>query len=236
MITGTALLLALFLPVALGTPGCIDLDTYTFDKIVGAERPTFVRFDQEYPYGEEHNVFETLALNSTGSSMLVCAVGINEHSNNGNSDLAQRFGIKPDDKEKFPIYMMFPAGSREGVTFTGSALSDYQIRQFIRKQGVWIGLQGCSDQGDKNAAEFMSAANKRTDILAETEKISAGEGKDGTTKWYVMIMKKVVEKGDAFIQTETTRLQKVLEQGGEMLKEEKVKSFNVRLNVLASFK
>jgi len=28
----------------------------------------------------------------------------------------------------------------------------------------------------------------------------------------------------------------VLEQGGEMLKAEKVKSFNVRLNVLASFK
>jgi len=27
MITGTALLLALFLPVALGTPGCIDLVT-----------------------------------------------------------------------------------------------------------------------------------------------------------------------------------------------------------------
>jgi len=223
-------------PGALGTPGCIDLDTMTFDKIVGGERPTFVRFDQEYPYGEENNVFETLALNSTGSPMLVCSVGISEYSNNGNADLAQRFGIVAEDKDKFPIYMMFQAGSKEGVTFTGSALSDLEMRQFIRKQGVWIGLQGCSDKGDKNAQLFMSTANKRKDILAETEKLSADEGKEGTTKWYSIVMKKVIEKGDGFINTEITRLQKVLEQGGESLKEEKVKLFNTRLNILASFK
>lgn len=37
----------------------------------------------------------------------------------------------------------------------------------------------------------------------------AGEGKEGTSKWYVTIMKKVLEKGDSFVRTESARLKKV---------------------------
>ena len=37
----------------------------------------------------------------------------------------------------------------------------------------------------------------------------AGEGKEGTSKWYVTIMKKVLEKGDGFVRTESARLKKV---------------------------
>ena len=36
-------------PVPVPVHAVCQQDTYTFDKIVGAERPTFVRFDQEYP-------------------------------------------------------------------------------------------------------------------------------------------------------------------------------------------
>ena len=37
----------------------------------------------------------------------------------------------------------------------------------------------------------------------------AGESKDGTAKWYGTVMKKILEKGDAFVSSEITRLQKV---------------------------
>ena len=46
-----ALLLLLAADVAHGSPGVIGLDSLTFDKVVGAGRPAFVRFDQEYPVG-----------------------------------------------------------------------------------------------------------------------------------------------------------------------------------------
>lgn len=42
----------------------------------------------------------------------------------------------------------------------------------------------------------------------------AGEQKEGTSKFYVTIMKKVIEKGDSFIQTESARLKKVSRGGG----------------------
>ena len=42
--------------------------------------------------------------------------------------------------------MFFPAGSKEGVTYTGNKGNADDLRQFVRKQGMYIGLQGCTDQ------------------------------------------------------------------------------------------
>ena len=268
-----------------------EQDSLTFDKVVGSSRPTFVRFDQEYPvaqqsmararaaplsateqktervlaphlpflfsarappahltvgafvggicpraqYGEANSVFEKLALNASGSELLVCSVGISEYSEYTNKELGKRFGVDPENKDSWPVYMVFAAGSQEGVTYNGDKLNADEIRQFVRKQGVYIGLEGCSGKGDALAKEFMADKAKRKDLLAQAEKLAVGDSKEGTAKWYGLVMKKVLEKGDGFIASETARLLKVLEQGGESLKQSQAKLFKMRLNILSSF-
>ena len=52
-------------------------------------------------------------------------------------------------------------------------------------------------------------------------------------KFYGIVMKKVLEKGDAFIKTETARLDKIIKSN--TVTSSKVDDFTVRKNILAAF-
>ena len=174
--------------------GVLELDDITFDKIVGGPRPTFVRFEQEYPYGTANTIFEALAVNSSSSTMLVCTVGVSEHVPQQTKDLAKRFGVTLEQKDKFPVYIFFQAGSKDGLTYVGDAANERDVRQFIREQGIYISLPGCSQMGDELAKAFMrdDSTASRQDILAKTQKLADEEGKESTTKWYLNVMKRVL--------------------------------------------
>uniref|UniRef100_A0A7S0H6R2 Endoplasmic reticulum resident protein 29 C-terminal domain-containing protein n=1 Tax=Hanusia phi TaxID=3032 RepID=A0A7S0H6R2_9CRYP len=213
--------------------GVIGLDKYTFDKIVGKERPVLVRFDQDYSYGDENDAFEYAAKNATSSEVLVASVGISEWGEKENQDLADRFGVK---KEDWPMYIFFPKGSKEGVTFSGNKKDTYAILQFIRKQGVWVGLPGCNEKLDELASQFMSSKDKRADIIKQAEKFLADIKDDRertAAKFYIAAMRKIEEKGDSFVETETQRLKSMLDKA--TLKKNKKDEFQTRLNVLSSF-
>jgi hypothetical protein len=215
--------------------GVLELDDITFDKIVGGPRPTFVRFEQEYPYGTANTIFEALAVNSSSSTMLVCTVGVSEHVRKQTKDLAKRFGVTLEQNDKFPVYIFFPAGSKDGLTYVGDAANERDVRQFIREQGIYISLPGCSQMGDELAKAFMrdNSTASRQDILAKTQKLADEEGKESTTKWYLNVMKKLLEKGPDFIGAETARMQKVMGRGS--VQEAQQRSFRIRLNILSSF-
>lgn len=216
--------------------GVVTLDAITFAKIVGGERPALVRFDVLYPFGDETEAYQLVALNSTSSSLVVCHVGISDYDDAATLDLAKRFGVPTDDRDTWPVIIFFPARSLEGVTYVGDKQNADELRRFIRGQGVYIGLEGCTDAGDKVAKDFMvSDARTRKALLAETDKAAAADGIEGTLKLYVAVMKKIMEKGDGFISTETTRLKRVIAQGIESLTSAQVRKLKMRLNVVASF-
>ena len=53
------------------------------------------------------------------------------------------------------------------------------------------------------------------------------------SKYYILVMKKVMERGDEFVGTEMARLTKILASGS--LNKEKQNLFKQRLNILPSF-
>ena len=156
--------------------GVVTLDAITFAKIVGGERPALVRFDVLYPFGDETEAYQLVALNSTSSSLVVCHVGISDYDDTATLDLAKRFGVPTDDRDTWPVIIFFPARSLEGVTYVGDKQNADELRRFIRGQGVYIGLEGCTDAGDKVAKDFMvSDARTRKALLAETDKAAAAD-------------------------------------------------------------
>ena len=88
---------------------------------------------------------------------------------------------------------------------------------------------------DKLVAEFLKAnADKYDDLIAKAEEaMGKAEEKDQqTAKIYVSTMKKIKEKGVEFVSSETTRVNKLL---NEKVSDAKKAMFKSRLDILASF-
>jgi endoplasmic reticulum protein 29 len=88
---------------------------------------------------------------------------------------------------------------------------------------------------EKLVAEFLKAeADKYDDFIGKAEEaMRKVEEKDQkTAKIYVSTMKKIKEKGVEFVQSETTRVNKLL---NEKVSDAKKAMFKSRLDILASF-
>jgi len=212
--------------------GILKLDNTSFDRVIDGARGVFVRFDKEYAYGDEHDAWKDYAktVGESSADLLTCDVGISEYGDKDNSDLADRFGIKPED---FPTYRLWKKGqgSRETpISFSGEKKAESFLKFVQDKSGSWIGLPGQIKAMDGFARELMNGGDAKA-LLAKAE-AEASASSDETAKYYVKVMGKV--PGDAdFIAKETTRLQKMMDDGS--VKPAKKEQFGRRLNVLTSF-
>lgn len=76
-----------------------------FVQVVKKFRATVVKFDIQYPYGEKHDEFGSLAASlKNNDDILVGEVGIQDYGENENQDLADKFNVKKDD---FPVVKIF---------------------------------------------------------------------------------------------------------------------------------
>ena len=102
--------------------------------------------------------------------------------------------------------------------------------------GLWLGLPGCIEQLDKIVKDFTTASDdEKTKLLAKAEEESSKlttESQKASADMYIKTMKKVIEKGNDFIDTEIKRVEKL--QSGK-LSDKKKEQLNDRLNILASF-
>ena len=150
-----------------------------------------------------------------------------------------RFGVT---KEAYPSYKLFLKGSEEATDYvqgtpdtTIAKASD--LGHWIKQTaGVYLTAPGALVQFDVMAIKFVSQPGDREAIRAEASELAAElPTKDQETgKYYALVMKKIIEKGDTFPVTEIARLNKLL-QGGSLTKA-KADLFKTRLNILPSFK
>lgn len=112
------------------------------------------------------------------------------------------------------------------------------MQRFVSSSsGLWIGLPGCLEAFDSLAKRFVgtSSSSDRKEILRQSEdewdKVSlASERKSAEV--YVKVMRKMLEKGDSFLQSEVSRVE-TLRKGN--LAQEKKDEMDRRLNILMSF-
>lgn len=102
--------------------------------------------------------------------------------------------------------------------------------------GFWIGLPGCLEEYDNLVKQFFKAKDEdRQKIItsAEDKRINLStDSERAAAEMYIKAMKKVVEKGDVFIDSELERLEKL--RSGK-LSDKKKEQIGERLNILASF-
>lgn len=144
-------------------------------------------------------------------------------------------------KKDFPVVKLFVGDQPEPYTFTDENFSQSNLQKFVTKYTktvVYIGLPGTLENFDKLAAVFAKekSVDKRKSLLVKAEKLwdqTEGKQKQRSAEMYVKTMRKALEKGNEFFQSETVRINNVLK--GSMTQEKK-SDLGVRLNILESFK
>ncbi|KAL7718022.1 protein disulfide-isomerase [Entamoeba marina] len=145
-----------------------------------------------------------------------------------NSAICEKNGV-----QGYPTLKSFPKGSAgKAVDYNGGRdVADF-VKYFNNNYGYdrdeegRIGsLVGRIAELDEIAKTFVSADNKE-ELIQKAEEVTGGN-------YYVKTMKRVVERGNEYIEKEITRINKMLESPS--LKPKKVDDFNRNLNVLKVF-
>merc|ERR1719421_1113842 len=111
-----ALLIGWGVPTA-AEKGIVELDAWTFDKIVDGSRNVLVKFDKSYSYGDKEDAWKAVAKAVEDKpGVLLAVVGVQDYGDKLNDDLRERFGVSTDD---FPVFKLFLKGSEKPKDFGG---------------------------------------------------------------------------------------------------------------------
>jgi protein disulfide-isomerase A6 len=161
---------------------------------------------------------------SSEKNCIVAKLNADEHK-----DLASKFGVTG-----FPTLKFFSKTNKKGEEAQRFENPEGFIKYLNEKCGTFRDVNGrltasagTNTELNEVAKKFKSASKTEREDLIKNTKVSK------ETEFYLRVMKTVQEKGDSYIQTESKRLKKMLEN--ENVKPEQKDSFNLRLNILSQF-
>ncbi|KAL1405437.1 hypothetical protein Q8F55_009068 [Vanrija albida] len=222
-------------------PAAKELDISNFDDVVDGSKNVLVAFTAPW-CGHCKNMkpaYEKVAKAFSGESNCVVA-HVNADAAE-NKPLGARFGVK-----SFPTIKFFPKGSEEPVPYTGGRSED-AFAEFLNEHcgtfraptGLLTDLAGKITSLDVLAHEFMDEIPTRAEIVkrtkdAVTEFVSTADDKAKVAaEYYHKAMERIVEKGDAWLEKEKTRLTNLLAK--DSLASSKLDELKVKVNILESF-
>ena len=195
-----------------------------------------MKFDTAYPYGKKQEEFIKFSESARNTSdLLVAEVGVKDYGDMENVDLADRFSI---DKEAFPVVRLFKQGENKPVEFDFDFTAE-NLKMFVRKNAyIYISLESCLPDYDHLVKKFIEESSDdktRLEIIEEgmreLEKLD-GPKERFSAETYIKIMKKVMDQGESFIDTERSRAENLL--NGQVSNQKK-REIVVKLNILQSF-
>ncbi|TXT07175.1 hypothetical protein VHUM_03345 [Vanrija humicola] len=221
-------------------PAAKELDASNFDDVVDGSKNVLVAFTAPW-CGHCKNMkpaYEKVAKAfSSESNCLVAHVNADQPEN---KPLAARFDVK-----SFPTIKFFPKGAKEPIAYV-SGRSEEAFTDFLNEHcgtfrspsGLYNDFAGKIADFDVFAHEFMDEVPSREDIVkrtkeAVTEFVSTADDKAKTAaQYYYKAMERIVEKGDAWLEKEKTRLTNLLAKDSASSKLDELK---VKVNILSSF-
>ncbi|CAH0548903.1 unnamed protein product [Brassicogethes aeneus] len=222
--------------VNLACKGCVELDEYNFNKVLSKFKAVLVKFDIAYPYGEQHDTFSEVSKDIRSVNDLIFAqVGIKDYGDKDNEELGKKYGIQ--GKDDLPALRLFVDGKEPISPPDDFKWNEEYFKGFLRDNtGIYIGLQGCLEEFDKYALEFIKSSKKEAlykKALKAADNLKTETDKK-TAVIYTKYMNKVIEKDTSFINQENLRLNKLLKEG--KINENKKTEIVQKLNILKSFK
>jgi len=164
-------------------------------------------------------------------SVVIAKVDADEHK-----ELGTRF-----DVSGFPTIKFFPKGSSEGEVYNGGR-SPKEFVEFINEKsgtertvgGGYTAKAGRIDGLDALADKFQEESGSRASILKEAEGTDVSEHTNAEyAKFYVLAMKRIIEKGESYATDEIKRLERMLE--GAAITAKNRGQFSKRINILKVF-
>lgn len=150
--------------------GSVELDEFSFDKIVNKFDAALVKFDVAFPYGDKHDAFVALAKDAKDEhDLLIAEVGVKDYGEKDNEALAKKYGAT---KDNFPVVKLFLKDKKEPLSFDDSKeFSSDELRRFVRENtGLHLSLPGCVKSLDKLAVKFMNPKkDDRKELLKDAD-------------------------------------------------------------------
>lgn len=217
--------------------GSVSIHSFIFKKVINAFDYVLVKFDEPFSYGENEEVYKEIAKVSIGIPNLMAAtVGIADYGEKENGDLAEKYRITKAD---YPAYRLFNKDIDNPIVYEGPKKAD-AIKSFLVKHtGAYVGLEGCLEQFDRLAREFVAVSDEaaRAGVLTSMRDQMKGltsSDKEvlASAEKYVKIAAKIQEVGPGFVANEQSRLRKLTD--GNISDNKKIE-IKLRLNILQSF-
>jgi protein disulfide-isomerase A6 len=213
----------------------VTLGAQSFDNVVNGKKDVLVEFYAPW-CGHCKRLapdWEKIAQSFDGEDGVVIAkVDCDEHK-----DLGTKHGVSG-----YPTLKFFAKGSTEGEVYSGGR-SPKEVVEFLNEKaatervvgGGYTEKAGRIDKLDTIADRFHHApAGERAEILSEAEAADVSSHKNSEfAKFYTIAMKRIIEKGDAFVNEEISRLQRMLE--GSAITPKNRGQFSKRINILKIF-
>lgn len=155
--------------VSLACKGCINLDEFSFKKVLPKYEALLVKFDVAYPYGDKHDTYTKFVEElSTNEEIIVGEIGVKDYGDKENEELSKRYGVRT--KEDLPAVKLFLKNNDKYIDFPKETEFNVDnLRNFLKDNtNVYIGLPGCLEEYDKLAMNFVKATDKDS-ILKKAE-------------------------------------------------------------------
>ncbi|CAB4059851.1 ERP29 [Lepeophtheirus salmonis] len=211
-----------------------DVTSLTLNKFLKTFKVLVLKFDNAYPYGDQHDAFCKFAHEAAEvNDVFVGEVGMKEYGDRENMDFAESYGITT---ERPSILLIYTAADGEIVhkKFKNRFTAE-KIRVFTYEHTrVYIPRPGCIHVFDLLALKFapLEDHNTKEVVLKEAKKEALSQTQSG--RYYIKVMEKVLSEGNSFIQSEADRLNKILNTS-DKLSDQKTTLLSQRLNILRSF-
>lgn len=203
--------------------GAIKLDNYTFDKALSV--PGFswlVKFDKAHAFGDEADEFKALCeLAYTIPKFFIAEVPVQEYDNHENYHLADAWGVNGGrGKAHFPAYYLFndayphKVGGGGGLMYRSGTLmhNAHDIALWLRNNKVKFPHTGTIYEIDLIVRRYMKGGAKNKNDVNDIKKLATTKYKDkAIATYYIKILDKIQENGVEYIEKETQRMKKVMD-------------------------
>jgi len=204
---------------AIHRAGSIEVDNWTFDKVVDGDENVLVVF-QEQSWKEIKDFEKVVQDLRERADLVIVRVDASEASS---EELKKRFNV-----DKLPAIRFVSEKTKTVYNYEGAENAE-EVVQFVQSSISPL-LRSLAELAKK----FTAATGKKA-LLAEAKKIAGTLGANDVDlgKMYITSMERVIEKGDSYIANELDRLRKLVEN--KATTQAKKAEFGRRINILNAF-